>query len=300
MVIHSLISGCEHIPYRDSKLTRLLQESLGGNYKTSLVVTCSTHSSSLEETLSTLKFASRAKTIKNVFKMNIKTSNETLQRIIEQLKKELIEAKLALTGREEEGGRREELGTREGGKEVERRREVGGRKERGQEKKREGGGVEEEGGRGEGERREEEEGGINKAHLDGAFVVRKQKEGIFELIQKNEVLQMRILSQDKEIVSLNNILVENENKLKHVEDEVYKLRSSSLNHDKKVLDLQEERDIYKTRYENMVASLDLFRKEAEIYKKQIESLKLSLVHNDSKIRENLNEKKKISKFDVFL
>lgn len=77
-VIHSLTTNSEHIPYRDSKLTRILQESLGGNFKTSLLVTCSSHSSSLEETLSTLKFATRAKSIKNNFKMNIKNSPESL------------------------------------------------------------------------------------------------------------------------------------------------------------------------------------------------------------------------------
>ena len=81
-VIHSLTTNNDHIPYRDSKLTRLLQESLGGNFKTSLLVTCSSHSSSLEETISTLKFANRTKSIKNHFKMNIKNSPEVLQRII--------------------------------------------------------------------------------------------------------------------------------------------------------------------------------------------------------------------------
>jgi kinesin family protein 5 len=70
-VIHALTNNSEHIPYRDSKLTRILQESLGGNYKTSIIVTCSPHSSSQEETISSLKFATRAKTIKTHFKMNI-------------------------------------------------------------------------------------------------------------------------------------------------------------------------------------------------------------------------------------
>ena len=56
-VIYALTNGSEHIPYRDSKLTRLLQESLGGNYKTTLIVNCSTFSKNLEETHSTLKFA---------------------------------------------------------------------------------------------------------------------------------------------------------------------------------------------------------------------------------------------------
>jgi kinesin family protein 5 len=89
-VIHSLSSPEKcHIPYRDSKLTRILQESLGGNYKTSLIVTCSPHSYNHDESMSTLKFAQRAKRIKNKVKMNIKLSYEQLQKIIEGLKNDI-------------------------------------------------------------------------------------------------------------------------------------------------------------------------------------------------------------------
>ncbi|KAG2520809.1 hypothetical protein BBI17_006965, partial [Phytophthora kernoviae] len=55
----------KHIPYRDSKLTRLLQTSLGGNAKTHLLLTCSASIQHMEETLSTLRFGSRAKNIQN-------------------------------------------------------------------------------------------------------------------------------------------------------------------------------------------------------------------------------------------
>lgn len=64
-VIVALIKKAEHIPYRDSKLTRLLQESLGGNYKTTLIVACSPSPRNIEESLNTLKFAQRARSIKN-------------------------------------------------------------------------------------------------------------------------------------------------------------------------------------------------------------------------------------------
>lgn len=57
-------------PYRDSKLTRILQESLGGNSKTSLIITCSPAKYNLEETLSTLRFGARAKRVKNKPKVN--------------------------------------------------------------------------------------------------------------------------------------------------------------------------------------------------------------------------------------
>ena len=94
-VIHSLTHKSDHIPYRDSKLTRLLKESLGGNYKTSLIVTCSPHSYNLDEVVSSLLFAKRVKTIKNIVKVNIKYSYEELQKMVYLLNAKL---KRALNG----------------------------------------------------------------------------------------------------------------------------------------------------------------------------------------------------------
>ena len=91
-VINSLIKNSEHVPYRDSKLTRLLQESLGGNYKTTLIVCCSPHPRNYDDTINTLKFAQRAKTIKNKVHLNIKKSAEEYMKIIEDLKRQLNEA----------------------------------------------------------------------------------------------------------------------------------------------------------------------------------------------------------------
>jgi kinesin family protein 4/21/27 len=54
-----------HIPYRDSKLTRILQDSLGGNSRTSMIACCSPAESSYDETMNTLRYASRAMNIKN-------------------------------------------------------------------------------------------------------------------------------------------------------------------------------------------------------------------------------------------
>jgi hypothetical protein len=55
-----------HIPYRNSKLTRILEDSLGGNCKTTMMAMISPAQDSYNETHSTLKFAERAKKIKNV------------------------------------------------------------------------------------------------------------------------------------------------------------------------------------------------------------------------------------------
>ena len=55
----------DHIPYRDSKLTRILNDSLGGNTKTVMIATVSPADYNYEETLSTLRYSSRAKFIQN-------------------------------------------------------------------------------------------------------------------------------------------------------------------------------------------------------------------------------------------
>jgi kinesin family protein 5 len=60
-VINALTDGSQFIPYRNSKLTRILQESLGGNSKTTLIVTCSPSIYNENETISTLRFGMRAK-----------------------------------------------------------------------------------------------------------------------------------------------------------------------------------------------------------------------------------------------
>ena len=70
-VINALTSDKkEHVPYRDSKLTRILQESLGGNSRTTLLINCSTRTYNDKDTLSTLRFGYRAKSIKNKPKVN--------------------------------------------------------------------------------------------------------------------------------------------------------------------------------------------------------------------------------------
>ena len=71
-VITNLVQGKgAFIPYRDSKLTRLLQDSLGGNAKTLMIATISPHISNFDETVSTLKYASRAKYITNAPVINL-------------------------------------------------------------------------------------------------------------------------------------------------------------------------------------------------------------------------------------
>ncbi|KAK3190165.1 hypothetical protein Dsin_029726 [Dipteronia sinensis] len=95
LVIMSLVDLAHgkhrHVPYRDSRLTFLLQDSLGGNSKTTIIANVSPSIRSANETLSTLKFAQRAKLIQNNAKVNENASGDitALQRQIQQLKGQL-------------------------------------------------------------------------------------------------------------------------------------------------------------------------------------------------------------------
>ena len=85
MVINSLTDGkSTHIPYRDSKLTRILQESLGGNSRTTLIINCSPSSYNDQETISTLRFGVRAKAIKNKAKINAELSPLELKQLLKK------------------------------------------------------------------------------------------------------------------------------------------------------------------------------------------------------------------------
>jgi kinesin family member 5 len=86
MVINSLTDGkSSHIPYRDSKLTRILQESLGGNSRTTLIINCSPSSYNDAETLSTLRFGTRAKSIKNKARVNAELSVAELKVMLKKV-----------------------------------------------------------------------------------------------------------------------------------------------------------------------------------------------------------------------
>ncbi|KAG5645219.1 hypothetical protein DXG03_006636 [Asterophora parasitica] len=96
-VINALVDKASHIPYRESKLTRLLQDSLGGRTKTCIIATISPARSNMEETLSTLDYAIRAKSIRNKPELNQRTTRNSLIKDyvaeIERLKADLVAAR---------------------------------------------------------------------------------------------------------------------------------------------------------------------------------------------------------------
>lgn len=81
-----------HIPYRDSKLTRILQESLGGNSRTTLIINCSPSPYNETETLSTLRFGMRAKSIKNKARVNAELSPAELKALLKKAQRDYTNA----------------------------------------------------------------------------------------------------------------------------------------------------------------------------------------------------------------
>eukprot|EP00602_Paraphysomonas_sp_CaronLab_P001022 CAMPEP_0185033720 /NCGR_PEP_ID=MMETSP1103-20130426/22960_1 /TAXON_ID=36769 /ORGANISM="Paraphysomonas bandaiensis, Strain Caron Lab Isolate" /LENGTH=699 /DNA_ID=CAMNT_0027570099 /DNA_START=449 /DNA_END=2548 /DNA_ORIENTATION=+ len=88
-VINTLAAGGSkgHIPYRDSQLTRLLQESLGGNAATVMIAAISPADYNYDETLGTLKYANRAKSIENVVSRNEDVNERMIRELKEQIEK---------------------------------------------------------------------------------------------------------------------------------------------------------------------------------------------------------------------
>lgn len=102
-VISALADGNKsHIPYRDSKLTRILQESLGGNSRTTIIICCSPASYNESETKSTLEFGRRAKTIKNTVIVNEELTAEEWKRRWEKEKEKVAKLKNQLSRAETE------------------------------------------------------------------------------------------------------------------------------------------------------------------------------------------------------
>eukprot|EP00250_Pteridium_aquilinum_P012534 c20784_g1_i1 orf=209-3340(+) len=100
-VITALVEHLGHIPYRDSKLTRLLRDSLGGKTKTCIIATVSPSVHCLEETLSTLDYAHRAKNIKNKPEVNQKMMKSAL---IKDLYSEMERLKSEVNAAREKNG----------------------------------------------------------------------------------------------------------------------------------------------------------------------------------------------------
>ncbi|XP_051139222.1 kinesin-like protein KIN-7H [Andrographis paniculata] len=95
-VIRKLSKGRNgHVPYRDSKLTRILQNSLGGNARTGIICTMSPAQSLVEQSRNTLHFASCAKQVSTNAQVNVVVSEKAL---VKQLQKELARLENELRG----------------------------------------------------------------------------------------------------------------------------------------------------------------------------------------------------------
>jgi len=97
----------KHVPYRDSKLTRLLKGSLGGNHKTLMIACVSPSTSNIEESRNTLRYANRAKNITNHAKVNVDPSSRVVKELkyqVAALARELMRVRNRDSSHEEEDG----------------------------------------------------------------------------------------------------------------------------------------------------------------------------------------------------
>ncbi|XP_010881471.1 kinesin-like protein KIF3C isoform X2 [Esox lucius] len=125
-VISALADGRSgHVPYRDSKLTRLLQDSLGGNAKTVMVATLGPAPQHYEETLTTLRYANRAKNIQNQPRVN----EDPKDALLREFQKEIERLRAQLSHRKGRGKHRKEEGEEDWDTEREEEEEVEDRKQ---------------------------------------------------------------------------------------------------------------------------------------------------------------------------
>ena len=112
--INNLAEGAKYIPYRNSKLTRLLKDSIGGNCRTVMIANVSPSAETFEDTFNTLKYADRAKKIKISLKANVLNVNFQLgqyNKIVEDLRSQITVLKERISQLEAEN---EALADRQG------------------------------------------------------------------------------------------------------------------------------------------------------------------------------------------
>ncbi|KAK7807410.1 hypothetical protein U0070_025042 [Myodes glareolus] len=233
-VISALVDGkSTHIPYRDSKLTRLLQDSLGGNAKTVMVANVGPASYNVEETLTTLRYANRAKNIKNKPRVN----EDPKDALLREFQEEIARLKAQLE-----------------------KRSIGRRKRR--EKRREGGGS---GGGGEEEEEEGEEGEEEGDDKDDYW--REQQEKLE--IEKRAIVEDHSLAMESKLLVGGKNIVDHTNEQQKILEQKRQEIAEQKRREREIQQQMESRDEETLELKETYTSL---QQEVDIKTKKLKKL----------------------------
>uniref|UniRef100_A0A3P8WGA3 Kinesin-like protein n=1 Tax=Cynoglossus semilaevis TaxID=244447 RepID=A0A3P8WGA3_CYNSE len=240
-VISALVDGkSTHVPYRNSKLTRLLQDSLGGNSKTMMCANIGPADYNYDETISTLRYANRAKNIKNKARINEDPKDALLrqfQKEIEELKKKLEEGE-EISGSDGSGSEEIDEGEEEGGEAGEGRRRRRGKKKVSPDKMVEMQAKIEEERKALEAKLDMEEEERNKARAE----LEKREKDLLKAQQEHQLLQEKLTALEKKVIvgGVDLLAKERRRRAEQLRKELEEKEQERLDIEEKYTSLQEE------------------------------------------------------------
>lgn len=272
-VISALVDDrCQYIPYRDSKLTRLLQDSLGGNSKTLMVANIGPASYNYDESLTTLRYANRAKNIQNQPRINEDPKDALIrqyQEEIERLKTLLVERthKTHPAGEELSWERQNEYYDREAEELEQQKATILMDKHQS----------------------EEEKAQELKALEEKRRLVESERKYAMELNEKIESMESKLLQGGKNIIDHTN---EQQKALEKRMAEIRERKHQSLQMQKRLEEVEESADAIRLSYSNLLEEVEAKKKQLSKIVAKCQRIKQEIsdsVEEHGQIRRDLEE-----------
>ncbi|CAF3201396.1 unnamed protein product [Rotaria socialis] len=283
-VISALVDGkSTHIPYRNSKLTRLLQDSLGGNSKTAMIANIGPADYNYDETLSTLRYANRAKNIKNHARVNEDPKDAMIRNLeneIQLLRKQVEEGGGGVD--DEEGSGSDVSDVDENGQRVVRKRPLRVRLERKEEIERE---IEIE------RRKLQDDTEKSQKERDKIARALLEKQEELQAMKEQDDLQQKLRQLERKlIVGGENLLDKAQNQAKLLEESEQELQTRVQNEEQlrqQLLQKEAETLDVRGKYATLKEEAEDLTRKLKIFGKKYQEAKRELVDLES---ENLQQR----------